>query len=455
MSLLDFYIKKNSNRTWFERYSSTGKNKRGKVFAYTNTNFRTQKTFIDQFNKFESIEGVDRTNWAQAKYKQALDKHRVVNMIDSKLFKREKKDEKEKDFLYSKTEKGKAYKTFIKEIDNFSEETRWFLNYIFLLNGKYNKTPNHIYEKVIFLTSYFEKINLNSDLLLKLIKSAISSKNLEEIMGKDFFYIISFYTDLEFLEIYLNAPKGEKEELIQYIQNNLNSKKFICVISKKYKGGGNYNFSQVIDESKVFYETLQLIKQKGLGVDRVIKANLLDNYEINSFLEKHPNISSIIQNIFTEFYDVDIEVETMKEMSFVLEKEPEPYIDDTSIEGKKKAKQIFASKKNSARDMGKYKCSLEKLNQCKYFTSKITKKNYIEVHHLIPQEFRNEFNNSIEVYANYTTLCPHCHELLHKGVDRERKPCLNFLYEDRKDRLTLLNLNVEIKELYSFYKIDK
>ena len=79
---------------------------------------------------------------------------------------------------------------------------------------------------------------------------------------------------------------------------------------------------------------------------------------------------------------------------------------------------------------------------------------YIEVHHFIPQEFRNEFSNSIEVFANYATLCPHCHEMLHKAVDNERKPLINYLYNERYNRLETMGIGIEISALYEFYGID-
>ena len=58
-------------------------------------------------------------------------------------------------------------------------------------------------------------------------------------------------------------------------------------------------------------------------------------------------------------------------------------------------------KKKQSRDLHNHTCVLKKLNGCKQFTAKATNKKYVEIHHIIPQEFRNEFENSIEVFANY------------------------------------------------------
>ena len=142
-------------------------------------------------------------------------------MLSSKLFKKEKIDENGKKFLYSKTAKGQVYKKFINEIDKFSKEEKWLLNYVFLLNGHYSNTKNHIYEKIIFLIEWFASINLNYEKLLSLAEESLKSAELAELVKTDFFYLMSFHTELDFLEIYFNATSEEKEELYNYILSNL------------------------------------------------------------------------------------------------------------------------------------------------------------------------------------------------------------------------------------------
>ena len=454
MSLLNIYKEQNKNLDWFEKYHSLGKNKRGKVFGYINTNFRTQSSFINHFKEFENVEDIDRKDWTIASYGQESDKHRVINMLSSKLFKKEKIDENGKKFLYSKTAKGQVYKKFINEIDKFSKEEKWLLNYVFLLNGHYSNTKNHIYEKIIFLIEWFASINLNYEKLLSLAEESLKSAELAELVKTDFFYLMSFHTELDFLEIYFNATSEEKEELYNYILSNLKSKNKNCVISKKYQLGGNYIFSQAFDEFKVFYQTMLLVNRKGSDINHVIEYLFKDKNNIQSFIQTE-NIYSIIRNIFLDFYDIKEEF-TDAEIEKVLIKEdgPQEYIDDTLTGGRRKIKQIFAAKKKQSRDLHNHTCVLKKLNGCKQFTAKATNKKYVEIHHIIPQEFRNEFENSIEVFANYAALCPYCHSLIHKAVDGERAPSIRFLYNDRIDKLKNFNLDISENKLLEFYKAD-
>ncbi len=117
-------------------------------------------------------------------------------------------------------------------------------------------------------------------------------------------------------------------------------------------------------------------------------------------------------------------------------------------------KNYIAMRKKIAREKFNYTCELEMLNGCRYFTSKTTKHNYIEVHHFIPREFRNNFENSVDVLANYITLCPHCHRMIHLATDRERVNIIRYIYNQRKDRLKNCGIEVEFEDLLNFYNVE-
>ena len=458
MKLLDLYIEKNNDVEWFEKHYSTGKKGYGKIFGYTTTNFRTQDSFIDQFSKFEKVEGISTKNWPQqSKHGQKVDKQRTANMLAAKLFKKQedKEGENKKEFLYYKTKKGELYKKFIEESNVFTDDDIWLLNYVFLLTGHYSNTKNHIYEKVKFLSNRFiENIDLiNLEKLHNLLIESISSDNREKLLKTDGLYLMSFYTSWEFLEIYFNSSEKEKNELKDYVLNNLQENNDKCVLSKKFKNSGNYSFTTAKDEFLVFNKTLLLMNKESKDVNLAIENFLTKN--IIDFIDRHDKEEEIIKNIFLDFFSIEEIIEETP-VSFIFEEEtmPQAYIDDTTKIGKKEANSIFTAKKKQVKILSNYKCDLEYLNNCKYFTSKATKENYLEVHHIIPKEFRNEFENSIEVFANYASLCPHCHSLLHKGVDREKIQSLNFLFNNREQRLHALNLNIDLEKLYEFYKID-
>ena len=80
------------------------------------------------------------------------------------------------------------------------------------------------------------------------------------------------------------------------------------------------------------------------------------------------------------------------------------------------------------------------------FISKTTKCPYMEAHHLIPMEFQDQFNSSLDVYANLICVCPTCHRLLHLGTTTEKQAILEAQYHHRKYRLINSDINLALEK---------
>ncbi len=464
MSLVDIYKEKNLDQRWFTSHTSLGKSASGRMFEYTNTNFRTQKTFIDVFPTFLEIENLPRDQWPRRGHGQEKHKHHVINMIQSKLFR------KDVDNLYSKTAKGQSYGEFIEA--NFEDAEKWLVNYLFLLNGYYTNRKNYIIYRVKedLLGFLLSVDGITEELLVDSARKLLASESLGTALRSTFFYIHSFYDDSDFLINYLRSPEEEREELAQYIESNLSTETFTCCVSKKYKPSGNFNHKMLIDETKVFLLTLLFVHSKSPNMGN-LQEIFVENYNtaiapidqalVSEYLQNHKRV---FEPIFAEILELE-EIEIAIADVVGVEDQPvevedrdiaEDYIDETSEDGKQKIKAVYNLRKRQARAQSGYACALETMNNCRsvYFTAKANGKNYLELHHLIPREFRNNFSYSIEVLANYVTLCPRCHRQIHLAVDRERKPLINALFDDRKDRLKIVGLGLELKDIYDYYKID-
>lgn len=77
---------------------------------------------------------------------------------------------------------------------------------------------------------------------------------------------------------------------------------------------------------------------------------------------------------------------------------------------------------------------------------------YTEPHHLIPISKYRDFNYSVDVMENIVSLCSHCHNLLHYGRFKDKKPILEKLYNERKDALHACGLDLTLEQLESYYK---
>lgn len=465
MTLLEIYIEKNKDSMWFDNHFSLSKGSSGRMFEYTNTNFRNQGTFINDFIKFLEVENKPRNIWPrQSNHGQEIHKHYVMNMLQSKLFRKNTND------LFSRTSKGVLYSDFINL--KFPEPDNWFINYLFLLNGYFFSRKNYILSRVKedLLNYFLVTDGVTKDLLIKEAKKLLKINSFNDILRSDFFYFHSFYNDSDFLICYLRSTSKEKEELALYIEKNLKNKDYKCCISKKYQSGGNFNMSSLLDETKVFLLTLLFIEEKTVVLSDIYKI-FFDNFNENiSPLDKGISLNYLYKNkiIFDPIFEDILETEIVDVLDTVSAVDisqihkmdnrdiPEEYIDETIETGRQKIKATFNTRKKQARILSNYTCVLEKINNCQqiYFTAKTSGKTYLELHHFIPQEFRNDFSYSIEVLANYITLCPRCHRQIHLAVDRERQHLINFIYNDRNPRLQIVGLKLDLKEIYEYYGID-
>ncbi|MDR4926513.1 HNH endonuclease [Peribacillus simplex] len=127
--------------------------------------------------------------------------------------------------------------------------------------------------------------------------------------------------------------------------------------------------------------------------------------------------------------------------------EPKPL---KGSKGAFKAYRRNVEKGTNAIIMAKHLCEIDNTHQ--NFTSKVTGKNYVEAHHLIPMKYQDRFDVSIDVEANIISLCVTCHKKLHHAVFEEKVGILKQLYSMRKDRKAKCDIDISDKDLFTYYK---
>ena len=61
-------------------------------------------------------------------------------------------------------------------------------------------------------------------------------------------------------------------------------------------------------------------------------------------------------------------------------------------------------------------------------------------------KFQDQFDCSLDVYANVVCLCPICHRLLHYGMKKDKEYLSEELFEQRIDRLVVSGIDISKKE---------
>lgn len=487
MRLVEVYKKICSDYEVIAQYSETGNNKYGKIFYFQNTNYRKFISFITNYHTFkEGADGVDRSSWEKnPKHGQEKLKQHVNNMIKSRLFSKNEQ-------TYYSTRKGEIIE---KISDGFSEEEQWIILYLLLIDGYFNDTPNYILKQTDETISNFlvyinsvDKINL----LLKNFIIDTKMLKLEEMLKEDYIYLDTFhlpFKNIDFFANYYTASQEEKIELHDYIISNyleqnelINKSKNIDLdvsssaknlllniredcISKKYKTSGNFNKTMVRDNAILLYLSNFINFNKFLDFREFIRKTVQKYSEVESidsgkvlnfiFNEKEMFEMSYINLFCPNYFD---EIQISDDISDISE---EDFIEETQtktvIENIKTVNKISSILKRKALERVSYKCELEDYCNCSshYFTNKITHQNYMEVHHLIPREFSNDFEHSIEQIENYISLCPRCHRFVHYAVDRERKNALHNLYNKRIGKLNMKGINVSESQLKKYYRIEE
>ncbi|PGY51519.1 HNH endonuclease [Priestia megaterium] len=148
-------------------------------------------------------------------------------------------------------------------------------------------------------------------------------------------------------------------------------------------------------------------------------------------------------------YQKEVEVSATSNISVVIDDVPvhKPLKNDKITS---KAYKRNAQKGKNAIVVANYLCEVNSSHN--HFTSKVTGKNYVEAHHLIPMEFQDSFDVSIDIEANIVSLCVGCHKRLHHAVVGEKEEILNALYSQRASRLRKCGIEITKQILFSYYE---
>jgi hypothetical protein len=460
MKLFDYYLLKNNSKSWVEEYQSTSSKKSGKTFSFYNTNFRTISSFYDIFTKFENYVNVPRNEWELTKVNQEKAKQWIVNLQQSKLYSK-------KDGYFTFSKKGMAYKNLINS--NLNEDEKWIINLIFLIDSYFENKPNYLLYKVNYFNNKLLESKYQLSDFLDLLNQAIkkSKYSTTELFKLRIFWIITFYKDSDIHDFIQNATDEELENISKYIEiQRLKVNSNDC-IGHKFKNSGQYNTNSFLDDMKILYFVNFIIQNNLLAFEfdyfvealifeykkfRIVdKRKIIDFFkqEQDVFFEIFDDLRGVKSSIFDENEDFQVISNTPPIDLEIFNKEKN--IRKVQIETYRRVSSIL---KKQAKELTSYNCYLKDLNNCRYFTSRQNSKNYLEIHHLIPIEFSNDFEISLDFVENYIPLCPHCHRLIHFGEDNERKSSLTFLFNKRIKLISNFIKDFNLEKLFSYYDVS-
>ena len=115
---------------------------------------------------------------------------------------------------------------------------------------------------------------------------------------------------------------------------------------------------------------------------------------------------------------------------------------------KKTLPQKSKAKGDYALEKANYQCELNRGHRS-FLTPK--GRPFMEKHHLIPMEFYEQFEYTLDDINNLICLCPTCHKALHFGRKQDIEPPLRKLWKSRIDQLKRSHLEVDLEKLKVMY----
>ena len=283
---------------------------------------------------------------------------------------------------------------------------------------------------------------------------AILSKQITSTPQEGYYVILLFAENLEdfYLTIHQgfeqyktkNPTTGKKtlnfKEQKQSIVNN--AKKLTKIISN------DFCFKQdevILRNDKSHQYEIGYICSKHYNINDKTLSNEIIKTDLKDFIYLYRKIISVIGNRLME-YDLTIsEDDYQKSINDAL-------LNDSLKSDKKELiiKSYPRSQKaaQEALKKAKYKCEVDS-SHFSFF--KDSENMFLEAHHLIPMEYQDEFNRSLDVPENIISLCPNCHRFIHHGVFEEKIKIIEKLFEKRKIDLWSKNLKLEFDELKKYY----
>lgn len=187
-------------------------------------------------------------------------------------------------------------------------------------------------------------------------------------------------------------------------------------------------------------------------------SSLPDNHtlinDLNVALKSYNELKSLIG---LNIMDFDIFV---KEESFQNQiQDSVPKTPKGKIKRKKKVrthlKETYArciGPSSDAINKADYRCENDRNHTT--FVSAASGKQYVEAHHLIPMEFQDDFEYSIDVPENIISLCPTCHRLFHHADTKTKEAVLVKFFDKRSQTLSNeRGVNISKEKLLGYYKV--
>ncbi|MDE6398869.1 MAG: HNH endonuclease, partial [Clostridiales bacterium] len=367
------------------------------------------------------------------------------------------------------TAKGEVYAKFLGE--KMTDDDRWFVDFLFVADACFSLRPNYIFAQTEKIFACWEKAGYSAGQIYNALIYLFNVRDvsMEEFLRTEYIIMITFLHDPAFLHAYRESSEFEKNALHEYITDNYSKGRYTCAVTARFSPNALIDCDTVLDDAKILFFAHYLQSSHPISLEDLLdmfeqaytRFYRLNSKRVRNFIMMYEDVFRMTylhlfsdtqdlyaaqgnEPIIQESYDED-------ELKAALI-DPIDYTTTETVETVMKVNAMFSA---AARAGTGYKCALDDVNHCRYFTDKDSETPYLEVHQLIPRDYAGEFEVSIERASNYVPLCPHCHRLIHRASDAERFKALSALYWSRKEKLDADGIVPTNELLFAVYGIEQ
>ena len=292
MTILDYYLEKQKDVNWYNCYQSVADKNKGKLFSFIDTNFRKLDSFFTQLEAFVPKDGKKRSDWDTMDCGQEADKHRVVKLKNAGFINLDSGS-------YYITPKGKeALRIFYDK--NLSDREKWILLLMLLSNYKTDKRNFDLIRTVVGLSETLSIYGISRIDLMTLLKNSCNITDKTALFKTDIFWLMTFFTDADFIKLYLASSKEEKNKLQEYVIKCSENKESKDCIAHKFVSSGVYQVNTFHNDINICLCVLVVIALQDKNWDAFLK--LISDFYYTVRLDKMLTFISTNKDLYDSIY---------------------------------------------------------------------------------------------------------------------------------------------------------
>ena len=319
-----------------------------------------------------------------------------------------------------------------------------------------NDIPKTLYQKSnISVDSYKIEGSISTGRLSEIIWIGLFDRNITTSAQNGYYIVYLFRSDMKGVYMSLNQGWTQYKNTYGSKDGKLRILKTSKKLKEKLRSVQGFNFDPIElntdRELGVGYERGNICS-KYYEKDKIPNDNILID-DLRNLIGVYRELNGIVGNNILDIDGLYEESEFQEEVQSGKKlKLPDGGVSRLNKKDKKKGSSSWKRNENysfMAIEDSQFLCENDPNHST--FISRKSGKQFMEAHHLIPMEFYDYFQYSIDIPENIISLCPNCHSLFHYSENNFRNKIIEKFYNKRRELLKKRKIDIDLNKLKGYY----